>query len=160
MEKELDEVSEGKETWQKTCKDFYTPFSKNLEQKYKEVKKSNMVKETDKICPKCNSPLLERMGRFGKFYACSKFPECKYTESIKDESKNTGITCPKCAQGELIEKKTKRGKIFYGCKNFPNCDMATWDKPVNEFCPKCNSILIQPKKGQIKCANKDCHYKK
>lgn len=160
MEKELDEVAEGKDTWQKTCKDFFEPFSKNLEEKYKEVKKSDMAKETDKKCPKCGAPLLDRMGRFGRFYACSKFPECKYTESIKDETKNTGVICPRCLQGELIEKRTKKGKIFYGCKNFPNCDMATWDKPVNEMCPKCNSILVETKRKQIKCSSKDCDYKK
>lgn len=160
MEKELDEVAEGKDTWQKTCKDFYAPFSKNLEQKYKEVKKTDMVKETDKTCPKCGSPLLERMGRFGKFYACSKFPECKYTESIKDESKNTGIACPECGQGEMTEKRSKKGKIFYGCSNFPKCSFATWDMPINEFCPKCNSILVQTKRKQTKCSNKDCDFKK
>ncbi len=129
MEKELDEVAEGKDTWQKTCKDFYKPFSKNLEQKYKEVKKSDLVKETDKTCPKCGSPLLDRMGKFGRFYACSKFPECKYTESKKTEAKNLGVKCPKCGQGEIVERRTKRGKIFYGCSTFPKCDFATWDKP-------------------------------
>jgi len=160
MEKELDEIAEGKDTWQKTCKDFFEPFSKNLEEKYKEVKKTDMVKETDKTCPKCGSPLLDRMGRFGRFYACSKFPECKYTESLKDDKKNIGITCPKCAQGEIIERRSKRGKIFYGCSNYPKCDFAAWDKPINEFCPKCNSILVETKKKQIKCSSKECDYKK
>jgi len=160
MEKELDEVAEGKDSWQKTCKDFYTPFAKNLEQKYAEVKKSDMVKKTDKICPKCGSPLVDRMGRFGRFYACSKFPECKYTESIKDEKKNLGIKCPKCDQGKIIEKRSKRGKIFYGCSNYPKCDFAAWDKPINEFCPKCNSILVETKHKQIKCSDKECDYVK
>ena len=160
MEKELDEVAEGKDSWQKTCKDFYAPFSKNLEKKYEEVKKSDLARQTDKTCPKCGSPLVDRMGRFGRFYACSKFPECKYTESIKDEKKNLGIKCPKCNQGEIIERRSKRGKIFFGCNNYPKCDFAAWDKPINEFCPQCNSILVETKRKQIKCSSKECNYKK
>ena len=164
MEKELDEIAENKDTWQKTCRDFYNPFSKNLEEKYKEVKKSDLVKETNKICPKCGAPLIERFGKFGKFYACSKFPECKYTESVEDKNKNLGIKCPKCQQGEIVARKTKKGKIFYGCNTFPKCDFALWDKPINEFCPKCDSILIEGPKGyprkQIKCSNKECDFVK
>ncbi len=160
MEKELDEIAENKDTWQKTCRDFYNPFSKNLEEKYKEVKKSDLVKETNKICPKCGAPLIERFGKFGKFYACSKFPECKYTESVEDKNKNLGIKCPKCQQGEIVVRKTKKGKIFYGCSTFPKCDFALWDKPINEFCPKCDSILIETKRKQIKCSNKECDFVK
>jgi len=160
MEKELDEVARGKDTWIKTCKDFYLPFEKNLEKKYKEVKKENLIEKTDKICPKCGSPIIERMGRFGRFYACSKFPECKYTESIEDKNKDLGIKCPKCKEGDMVERKTKRGKIFYGCNRFPKCDFALWDKPVNDFCPKCDSILIQKNKKTIKCSNKECNYVK
>ncbi len=158
MEKELDEVADGKDTWQKTCKDFYAPFAKNLEAKYKEVKKENFTTETDKICPKCGAPIIERMGRFGRFYACSKFPECKYTESIENKNTNLGIKCPKCKDGDIIARKTKRGKLFYGCNRFPKCDFALWDKPVNELCPKCDSILIETKKKQIKCSNKECDF--
>ena len=160
LEKELDEVSEGKDTWQKTCKDFYTPFSKNLKEKYEEVQKTDLVKQTDKICPKCGAPLIDRMGRFGRFYACSKFPECKHTESIKDDTKNLNIKCPKCSQGDVVEKRTKKGKIFFGCSNYPKCDFAAWDKPINEFCPECKSILVETKKKQVKCSNKECDYVK
>ena len=160
LEKELDEVSEGKDTWQKTCKDFYAPFAKNLKKKYEEVKKTDLVHQTDKVCPKCDSPLVDRMGRFGRFYACSKFPECKYTESIENKKTDLGIKCPKCNQGEIVEKKTKKSKIFYGCNNYPNCKFAAWDKPINEFCPKCNSILVENKKKQAKCSSKECDFKK
>lgn len=159
MEKELDEVADGKDTWQKTCKDFYTPFAKNLEEKYKDVPKENLIEKTDKICPKCGSPIIERMGRFGRFYACSKFPECKYTESIANTNNNLDIKCPKCKEGNIVMKKTKKGKIFYGCNTFPKCDYALWDKPINEFCPKCDSILIEKSK-KIKCSNKECDYVK
>jgi DNA topoisomerase-1 len=157
MEKELDEVADGKDTWGKTCQDFYSPFSKNLEDKYKNVSKADLVQKTDKICPKCQSPLVERLGRFGKFYACSKFPECKHTESIEGDPDTLDINCPKCKEGKITGKRTRKGKIFYGCNRFPKCDFALWDKPVNEFCPKCNSILIQKGK-KIKCSNKECDY--
>jgi DNA topoisomerase-1 len=159
MEKELDEVADGKDTWQKTCKDFYTPFAKNLEEKYKDVPKENLIEKTDKICPKCGSPIIERMGRFGRFYACSKFPECKYTESIENKNKDLGIKCPKCKEGDIVARKTKKGKIFYGCNKFPKCDFAVWDKPINEFCPKCDSMLTQKGK-KIKCSNKECDFVK
>jgi DNA topoisomerase-1 len=160
MEKELDEVAEGKDTWQKTCKDFYTPFAKNLEEKYKDVPKENLTEATDKICPKCGAPMVDKMGRFGRFFACSKFPECKHTESIENKALVLNIKCPKCKEGDIIARKTKRGKIFYGCNKFPNCDFALWDKPVNEFCPKCESILVQKNKNTIKCSNKECDYVK
>jgi len=160
MEKELDEVAEGKDTWEKTCKDFYTPFAKNLEIKYKEVTKSDLTQKTNKICPKCGAPLIERLGRFGRFYACSKFPECKHTESVEGDSDTLNITCPKCKEGKITGKRTKKGKIFYGCNRFPKCDFALWDKPINEFCPKCDSILIQKSKNKIKCSNKECDFVK
>ena len=160
MEKELDEVAEGKDSWQKTCGDFYTPFAKDLEENYKNVKKSDLVQQTDKICPKCGAPIIERFGRFGKFYACSKFPECKYTESLEKKDQQLGIKCPKCKEGEIIARRTKRGKIFYGCSRFPKCDFAAWDKPINEFCPKCDSILTETKNKGIKCSNKECDYTK
>ncbi len=159
MEEELDEVAEGKNTWEKICKDFYNPFAKDLEKKYKEVEKSDLTQKTDKICPKCGSPIIERMGRFGRFYACSKFPECKHTESIDDKNKDLGIKCPKCKEGDIVARKTKKGKIFYGCNKFPKCDFAAWDKPINEFCPKCDSILTQKGK-KIKCNNKECDFVK
>lgn len=158
MEKELDEVAEGKDTWQRTCKDFYGPFDKNLKEKYEEVEKKNMDIATDKICPKCGKPLVEKMGRFGRFYACTGFPECKHTESLESEKLN--LICPKCKVGNIIVKKTKRGKIFYGCDTYPSCDFAAWDKPINEFCPKCNSILVETKSKKVKCSSKECNFKK
>ncbi|MFA7676521.1 MAG: type I DNA topoisomerase [Candidatus Shapirobacteria bacterium] len=160
MEKELDEVADGKDSWQKTCGDFWKPFSKNLEEKYEKVQKEDLIQQTDKICPKCGAPMIERFGRFGKFYACSKFPECKHTESLENKNNNLGIKCPKCKEGDVVSKKTKKGKIFYGCNTFPKCDFALWDKPVNEFCPKCDSILIETKKKQVKCSNKECDFSK
>lgn len=159
MENELDEVAEGKDNWVKTCRDFYEPFKNILEEKYEEVKKKDITeKPTGKSCPKCSSPLIERLGRYGRFYACSKFPECKYTESLKENTLE--IKCPKCQEGNLTAKRTKSRKIFYGCDRFPKCNFALWDKPLNEFCSKCSSILIETKRKQIKCSNKDCDFVK
>ncbi len=156
MEENLDKISQGKEKWLPAIKKFYLPFEENLKQKYQEVSKKDFTeKPTGKICPKCKAPLLIRLGKFGKFYACSKFPECKYTESLE---KNTlGIKCPKCKKGEIVEKRTKKRKIFYGCNRWPKCDFALWDKPTGEICPKCGALLVQTKKGQIKCSNTEYH---
>lgn len=158
MEEELDDIAQGKEKWTQVCEGFYTPFEKNLEKKYKEIdKKEISEEETDKKCPECGSPLIIKLGRFGKFYACSAFPDCKYTESLEKNALN--IPCPKCKKGKLVEKRTKKKKIFYGCNQFPNCDFALWDKPINEKCPECGSLLVETKKGK-KCSNKDCQYNK
>jgi len=155
MEKDLDKIAEGEEKWTKISENFYKPFDKNLQEKYKEVeKKEASIEKTDKKCPKCKKPLVIRLGKFGKFYACSGFPECRHTEPL--EKKTLGIKCPKCEDGNVIEKRTRRKKIFYGCDQFPDCDFALWDKPTGKKCEKCNSLLIETKKKEIKCSNKDC----
>jgi DNA topoisomerase I len=154
MEEELDEIAAGKKDWVKVLWGFYEPFEKNLSKKEEEVIKKDLTEKTEKKCPKCKSPLIIRFGRFGKFIACSNFPKCKYTESLP--SLKLGISCPKCQKGDIIEKRTKRKKIFYGCNLFPKCDFALWDKPTGEKCGKCGSLLIKTKKEQIKCSNKDC----
>ena len=155
MENNLDKIAQGKEEWSRVVKDFYEPFEKNLKQKEGELSKQEIAEEkTDRICPKCGSPLIIKLGRFGKFYACTGFPKCKYTESLKDNKLN--MKCPKCKEGEITEKRTKKGKIFYGCNRYPKCDFAVWDKPTGEFCPKCKWPLIKTKRNQIKCSNPDC----
>jgi DNA topoisomerase-1 len=161
MEEKLDEVAEGKVAWKNIIKEFYQPFAKNLEEKYEAVPKKDFAeKPTGKTCPKCGADLIIKMGRFGKFYACSKFPECKHTESL--EQKTLDIICPKCQVGKLVERRTKKKKIFYGCNKFPDCDFALWDKPTGERCPKCNSLIVESgfKKKKIKCSNKECDYEK
>ncbi len=159
MEEELDEIAEGKDSWVKTCQDFYSPFEKNLSKKYKKVSKKKFTeKPTDKICPNCSAPLVQRLGRFGEFYACSAFPKCRYTEPL--ESKTLGIKCPKCQTGEIVAKRTKTKKIFYGCNQFPKCDFALWDKPLDEKCPVCGSLMAETRKKQKKCSNKDCESNK
>jgi len=156
LENNLDDVAMGKEDWKELLRKFYIPFNKNLEEKYNDVEKQTPEPiMTDEICPKCGKRMIIKTGRFGKFLACSGFPDCKSTKTINDETKKTGVKCPQCDQAELVMKKTKRGKIFYGCPNWPDCNFALWDKPTGNFCPKCNSLMIE-KNGKEKCPNKDC----
>ncbi|UZE93457.1 MAG: type I DNA topoisomerase [Candidatus Nealsonbacteria bacterium] len=158
MEEDLDEIAKGEKKWVPVIREFYIPFEENLKKKEKEIPDKKLTYEkTSKKCPKCGGSIIIKLGRYGKFYACSNFPKCKYTEPLK---KNTlGIKCPKCKKGEIVEKRTKKGKIFYGCSNWPNCDFATWYKPTGKICPKCNFPLIETKRKQIKCSNKDCDYR-
>ncbi len=159
MEEEFDQIAEGKAEWVKVLRDFYDPFSQNLEAKYKEVEKANQTPQTtDKICPKCGANLIIKMGRFGKFYACPKFPECKHTENIATEKSTIDeqIPCPKCKTGNIVEKRTKKRKIFYGCSAYPDCDFALWDKPTGEKCKKCGSLMIETKRKLVRCSNKEC----
>ena len=157
MEEDLDKIADGKRKWVQVVKDFYLPFERNLKKKEKEVPdKRTTYEKTNKKCPKCGAPLIIKLGRYGKFYACSAFPKCKYTEALE---KNTlGIKCPKCKKGKIVEKRTKKRKLFYGCSNWPDCDFATWYEPTGELCLKCKFPLIKTKRGQIKCSNKDCQF--
>lgn len=156
MEKELDKIARGQEPWTQILEEFYKPFSKNLEHKYTQVEKKKTEPElTDKTCPKCGKPLAIKFGRFGKFMACTGFPECKHTEPLENKTIKTGVTCPDCEQGEIIGKKTKKGKLFYGCSKWPDCNFALWDKPTGEKCPLCGSLMIEKNK-KIKCSNKNC----
>ncbi len=157
IEEELDQIAEGTKKWQPVIKEFYDPFSAHLAQKYNEVEIQKPEPEaTDRICPKCGKPLVIRTSRFGRFYACSDFPKCRHTESIVN---SIGVTCPECGQGQIHEKRTRRGKIFYACSLWPDCKFALWDKPTGKLCPKCNSLLVQNFKNKIKCSNKECGYK-
>ena len=137
MEEDLDAIAEGKREWREVIKEFYEPFSKHLEQKYEEVSKNDFVREekTDEICEKCGKPMVIKTGRFGKFLACSGFPECKNTKSLGSNQNNNRKSfgqCSKCSQGEIVMKKTKKGRFFYGCNKYPECDFATWKRPKKE----------------------------
>jgi len=129
MEEDLDDIAEGKTKWVPVIKNFYGPFHKNLEEKYENVKKQNIEKKTDEICEKCGKPMVIKRGRFGEFMACSGFPECKNAKTIKREAETINMKCPKCGEGDVVVKRTKRGKIFYGCSKYPACDFASWTKP-------------------------------
>ncbi len=138
MEEDLDRVASGDEKWQKLIGDFYGPFEKNLEAKYNEVNKKDLVQEelTDEKCEKCGKQMMIKYGRFGKFMACSGFPDCKTTKAIaKEPPKLIGMKCPKCLEGDVIEKRVSRGrargKVFWGCNKYPKCDYASWTNPLN-----------------------------
>ncbi len=133
MEEELDEIAQGKQEWQRVIGEFYEPFSRNLEKKYVEVEKQKPIEEkTDEICEKCGKPMIIKYGRFGKFMACSGFPECRNTKTLKVaaiDEKGEEIKCPKCEEGKVIRRRTKKGRFFYGCSRYPACDFASWQKP-------------------------------
>ncbi|MBU2068065.1 type I DNA topoisomerase [Patescibacteria group bacterium] len=156
MEEDLDRVAHGKQNWLAVLREFYEPFAKNLEKKYESVEKKNTDEPTDKKCPECGKNLIIKLGRFGKFYACPGFPDCKHTEAIVTK---TGVKCPECQEGNIVERRTKKGKIFYSCSRYPKCKYALWDKPIDEKCPKCKSILVETKNKKIKCSSKECDYK-
>ena len=109
------------------------------------------------ICEVCGAPMVVKRGRFGSFLGCSNYPECK---NIKKIEKKTGVKCPKCGTGEIVEKKSKKGRLFYGCNRFPDCDYAVWNKPTGETCPKCGSLLVFAAKGKVKCSSKECKFEK
>lgn len=154
MEEDLDKIAEGNKVWNKILDSFYKNFEPLVETAFKDMEKK-APEETGEACPECGKPLVIRKGRYGDFVACSNYPECKYIK--KEEKQNVEVAkCPNC-DGMLIERKTKRGKIFYGCNNFPKCKTAYWDKPLNEKCPSCGSILLETKNG-IKCSK--CDYEK
>ena len=154
MENDLDKVAEGKKVWNKVLDDFYKIFEPRVENAFSDMAKKEPEK-TGEVCPECNSPLVVRNGRYGEFVACSNYPECKYIKKEKQEEKVI-MDCPDC-DGKIIEKKTKRGKIFYGCNNYPKCKFASWDKPLEEKCPNCGKYLVE-KSGKVKCSS--CDYEK
>ncbi len=136
MEESLDKVAEGRADWRKIIGDFYSDFEPQLEKKYTEVESMKPpVVETDEKCELCGKPMVIKFGRFGKFLACSGFPECKNTKSLSNGNNDTNITCPKCGQGHIVVKKTKKGRIFYGCNRWPDCDYASWKKPEAKTTP-------------------------
>jgi DNA topoisomerase-1 len=161
MEKQLDEVESNKKKWVDILKTFYKTFSKDLEKgnQAQRIKIAQLF--SDEICDKCGRKMLIKSGRFGKFLACSGFPDCKNTKPFLDK---IGINCPEeGCPGEIVRKKTKKGRIFYGCSNYPKCSFMTWNKPVDKKCPKCNSILVLDKNKKsgfyYKCSNSICDYK-
>lgn len=128
MEEDLDKIAKGEKEWVPTIRDFYVPFAQNLEQKKDEIKESDMKKgiPTDKVCPECGKNLVLKFGRFGKFYACSGFPDCKHTENFTE---TINMKCPECSEGEVVVKRTKKRRIFYGCSRWPKCEYASWKNP-------------------------------
>ena len=156
MEEDLDKVAEGKKVWYKILESFYKEFEPEVENAFDKMEKKE-DEETGEVCPKCGKPMVIKNGRYGKFEACSGYPECKYIKPKEKAPQVEVCDCPKCG-GKIVERKTKRGKVFYGCSNFPKCKVAVWDKPTGELCPECHSLLVTDKEGIVKCNS--CDYKK
>ncbi|MCM2359361.1 MAG: type I DNA topoisomerase [Geobacteraceae bacterium] len=213
LEEELDQVSRGEKQWKPLLHEFWDPFIALLKQKEGEVSKSDLTTEaTSEVCPECGKPLVVKLGKFGKFFACSGYPECKYIRNLDKEKgepaepvfseekcdkcgslmlikegrfgkylacsaypackniqplvkpKGTGVVCPECKEGELTEKKSRYGKMFYSCNRYPQCKFALWDPPVERKCPKCGFPLLVKKvykrEGEfVKCPKEGCDFK-
>ena len=154
MEEDLDKIADGEKVWNKVLENFYGDFEELVKIAFKDMEKE-APEETGEICPECGQPLVIRKGRYGEFIACSNYPECKYVK--KEEKVQVEVAkCPNC-DGMIIERKTKKGKIFYGCNRFPKCKTAFWDKPIDETCPQCGKTLVEKKEG-IGCSS--CEYMK
>ncbi len=202
MEEGFDEIARGEKRWQPFIGEFYWPFKANLEKKYTEISKKEITEEkSDEVCEKCGQPMIIKMGRYGKFLACSGFPACRNIKSldngkpgaaaeptnevcdkcgqpmvkkigrygpflscsaypqcknIKNIANKTGVPCPQCGQGEIVQRRSKRGRTFYSCDRYPACEFALWNKPTGAKCPHCGSLLVFGAKEQINCSNKTC----
>ncbi len=154
MENDLDEVADGKLIWNEVLKKFYDLFEPRVKDAFSDMEKK-APQETGEVCPECGNPLVVRKGRYGEFVACSNYPECKYIKKEEVEEKEI-CDCPNCG-GKIIEKKSRRGKIFYGCNNYPKCKTAYWDMPTGEVCPECGKMLVI-KNDKTKCS--ECSYEK
>jgi len=206
LEEDLDDIANGTKDWRPIIKNFYEPFKKNLMQKEAVLSKKDLTEEqTDEVCEKCQSPMVIKLGRYGKFLACSGYPNCKNTKpingqgeveapeltdekcekcgkpmvikngrygkflacsgypackNIKNKEEKTGVNCPDCGLGEIVAKRSRRGKTFYSCNRYPDCKYALWSKPNGEKCPQCDSLLVFAAGNKIKCSNKECSFEK
>ncbi len=160
MEQELDEIEEGKEEWVEVLKRFYNPFAHTLKEAEEQIGDIEIQdEETDVQCEKCGRNMVIKHGRYGKFMACPGFPECRNAKPIFEEA---GVDCPLC-KGKVYIKKSRKGKKYYGCENYPTCTLMTWDMPTGEKCPQCESVLVKKatkKASTIKCNNKECNYER
>ncbi len=160
MEDKLDMIEEHEADWAQVLREFYGPFRETLEKAEKNIGQVEIEDEvSDEVCDVCGRNLVVKMGRYGKFLACPGFPQCRFTKPILEE---TGVTCPECG-GKVILKRSKKGRKFYGCSNYPECGFISWDLPTNKRCPECNNILVQKSAGSkgtvLRCSGSKCRYK-
>jgi DNA topoisomerase-1 len=159
MEEDLDRIEEGREDWVRLLRTFYGPFAEVLHKAEQTIEEVDMApEEIGEPCPRCGRPLVKRRGRFGEFIACSGYPECSYTRPV-----GIGVRCP-LDQGEIVERRTRKGRIFYGCANYPTCTFTSWDRPLGRACPVCGRMLVakRARRGSqpvVLCSNKECGYR-
>ncbi|SJZ63862.1 type I DNA topoisomerase [Selenihalanaerobacter shriftii] len=161
LEEELDSIVTGKVSWKKVLKDFYFPFAEKLDIAYDDMEKVQLEEEvTDEVCEECGKNMIVKHGRYGKFLACPGFPDCKNTKPYLIK---TGVDCLECEEGEMVQRKSKKGRTFYGCSNYPDCEFMIWNKPTEHECPDCDAFLMEKttkKRGtEYLCANKECDFK-
>lgn len=160
MEQKLDEIEEGSVEWRTVIREFYLPFAKLLEKAEEEIGNMEIPdEETDEECEKCGRNMVIKMGRFGKFLACPGFPDCRNTRPLLQ---TIGVACPNCG-ADLVVRRSKKGRIFYGCSGFPDCEWVSWDKPTAEKCPKCSNILVEKKRRKevkLTCSGEGCDYER
>lgn len=158
MESDLDSIEEGKIVWQQVIDMFYRPFEDYLKKAEQEIDKIDIKDEPAGFdCENCHHAMVIKVGKFGKFYACSNFPDCRHTQPIV---KKIDVVCPHCHKGDIIERKSKKNKIFYGCTLYPECEFVSWDKPAGRICPKCEKHLVEKKvRGGKQIACSECDYK-
>ncbi|HPP30839.1 MAG TPA: type I DNA topoisomerase [Soehngenia sp.] len=161
LENQLDEIAEGKLNWKDVIREFYFKFEDALDKAESEIEKIDIKdEESDEICEKCGKKMVIKVGKYGKFLACPGYPECKNVKPILEK---IGVKCPLCEDGEIVKKRTKKGRIFYGCSNYPNCEFNSWQEPVQEKCPKCGGMMVirQTKNSKtLSCINEKCGYNK
>jgi DNA topoisomerase-1 len=158
MENDLDSIEDGQKEWIRIIDEFYNGFEKRLAVAEEEMKEVEIKDEpAGEDCEKCGHEMVYKMGRYGKFMACSNFPDCRNTKAIV---KDIGVKCPSCKEGNIVERKSKKRRIFYGCDRYPECEFISWDKPIARPCPKCGKMLVEKKskKGvHVECSS--CNYK-
>ncbi|MBI2873552.1 MAG: topoisomerase DNA-binding C4 zinc finger domain-containing protein, partial [Firmicutes bacterium] len=159
MENRLDDVEDGKQDWKDLLRDFYNPFAQLIDRAEEQIGKVEIAPEvTDEICEHCGRNLVVKHGRYGKFLACPGFPECRFTKPIVE---SVGVNCPDCG-GDIVVRRSKKGRRFYGCANYPTCSFVSWNKPTGQKCPRCETFLVESaargRKASLKCANSGCGY--
>ena len=156
LEKKLDDVEEGSMKWKELIKSFYSSFEVMLKFADEDIEEINLDEESDEVCKKCEATMLIKHGRYGKFLACSNYPECKYTEPIVNK---IGVKCPTCEKGDVIVRKSRKGRIFFGCSRYPECKFVTWDRPSNYKCKICGEVMVYKetkKEKKLVCSVKEC----
>jgi DNA topoisomerase-1 len=148
LETELDEIAAGDRAWVPTLRDFYGPFTDTLKSAESTMEKVQIRDEpTDEVCEKCGKPMVIKLGRFGKFMACTGFPDCRNAKPLLTR---IGVECPTCHQGEVVERRSRKGRTFYGCERYPECDFVSWNRPINEACPTCGSYMVEVGRNKTK----------
>jgi DNA topoisomerase-1 len=156
MERKLDTVEDGKTEWKEVVSESYEPLKEAIEVAIENIEKVNMDEEIDEICENCGSNMVIKYGRFGKFIACKNYPECKTSRPLVNK---IGVKCPNCKDGDIILRKSRKGKAFYGCTGYPDCDFVSWNKPTGDICEICGSYMVEKvtkSETKIVCSNKEC----